>query len=482
MKRFLALLLTLLFVLSSCGGGDITTEPPDETPTDTTVELCAHKQTETLTEEAMVLVDGYTKTVCSECGELLSQTVLPATKKLKILAIGNSFSVDATTFLWNILDDAGVEELIVGNAQIGGCSLDKHWTMAQSGEAAYSYTKYTSSGKSSVKCALIDAVTDEAWDIVTLQQVSQNSGLPQTYTHLSDMIDFVVNNCPNVYVDINFHMTWAYQQGFERESFTDNYNADQMTMYNAIVNTVQSIVLEDDTVNRVLPSGTTIQNLRTSYLGDTLNRDGTHLSNDVGRYAAGLTWACAITGASPDAVKWTPPEFAQVAEDFEVIKEAVANAIATPFAVTESKIKEKKVLTLEEHFANAGLDMSDYELIDWEPTLFYHWNSTSSNTKMAKSDSMPNFIASKKFTKDEIPTGSVIVVDKGYKYRPDGWQTADAKNSNTRPANCTTYFTVVDEDWWDNYTLRAFNVSKVSGSEPATDEDTKHFYIYVPKK
>ncbi len=476
MKKLILLFLTLVLILSSCGGAGTET---DEI-TDTTAPKCEHTQTEVLTQEATVLIDGSTKTICSECGEVLSETTLPSSKKLKILAIGNSFSVDATTFLWHILNDAGVEELIVGNAQIGGCSLDKHWTMAQSGEEAYSYTKYTSSGKKSVTCSLIDAVTDEAWDIVTLQQVSQSSGMPETYTHLPDMIDFVVNNCPNVYVDINFHMTWAYQQGYERKAFTDNYNADQITMYNAIVNTVKSVVLKDATVSRVLPSGTTIQNLRTSYLGDTLNRDGTHLTNDVGRYAAGLTWACAITGVSPDAVKWTPPEYAQVAEDFNVIKEAVANAVANPFAVTESKIKEKKVLTLEERFAGAGLDINDYEIIDWEPKLFYHWNSTSKTT-VGKSDSMPNFIASKKFTNDELPIGSVIVVDRGYKYRPEGWQTADKKNSNTRPSNCTAFFTIVDEAWWSNYTLRAFNVSKESGSEPATAEDAAHFRIYIPK-
>ena len=254
-----------------------------------------------------------------------------------------------------------------------------------------------------------------------------------------------------------------------------------MTMYNAIVNTVKSVVLEDKTISRVLPSGTTIQNLRTSYLGDTLNRDGTHLTNDVGRYAAGLTWACAITGVSSDAVKWTPSDHAQVAEDFEVIKEAVANAVATPFAVTESKIKEKKVLTLEEHFVGAGLDINNYEIIDWEPKLFYHWNSTS-RTTVEKSDSMPNFIASKKFTKDELPIGSVIVVDKGYKYRPDGWQTANEKYSGTRPAATTAYFTVVDEAWWGDFNYRAFNVSKATGSEPATEEDTTHFNIYVPRK
>ena len=36
-------------------------------------------------------------------------------KSIKILAIGNSFSDDATEHLFGILKDAGVEEVIIGN-------------------------------------------------------------------------------------------------------------------------------------------------------------------------------------------------------------------------------------------------------------------------------------------------------------------------------------------------------------------------------
>ena len=36
-------------------------------------------------------------------------------KSIKILAIGNSFSVDAVEYLWDMLDAAGVEEIVIGN-------------------------------------------------------------------------------------------------------------------------------------------------------------------------------------------------------------------------------------------------------------------------------------------------------------------------------------------------------------------------------
>lgn len=44
----------------------------------------------------------------------------------KILAIGNSFSEDATYFLHQICEAANIESKIV-NLYIGGCPLEKHW-------------------------------------------------------------------------------------------------------------------------------------------------------------------------------------------------------------------------------------------------------------------------------------------------------------------------------------------------------------------
>ncbi len=44
---------------------------------------------------------------------------------MKILAIGNSFSQDATRYLQDIAASAG-EELFVRNLYIGGCSLEMH--------------------------------------------------------------------------------------------------------------------------------------------------------------------------------------------------------------------------------------------------------------------------------------------------------------------------------------------------------------------
>ena len=124
-------------------------------------------------------------------------------------------------------------------------------------------------------------------------------------------------------------------------------------------------------------------------------------------------------------------------------------------------------------------EFDDYELLDWEPMPLYCWNASSS-TKAGKSASMPQFTASKKFTKAELPTGTVIVVDEGYKYRPEGWVSETSKTS-PRPGNVTTAAVKVTEAWWGNYTIRAFNLSAVT-TRAMADEDVVHLRIYVPKK
>ena len=51
---------------------------------------------------------------------------------LRILAIGNSFSVDGVEhYLWELFDAAGIP-VVIGNMYIGGCTLEKHWNNALS--------------------------------------------------------------------------------------------------------------------------------------------------------------------------------------------------------------------------------------------------------------------------------------------------------------------------------------------------------------
>ena len=102
---------------------------------------------------------------------------------VRILAIGNSFSQDAIEQnLYELAKAEGIP-VIIGNAYIGGCSLERHVKNSRSGEGAYAYRKIEGDGikKEAEKVSLQDIVDDENWDYVSLQQASSLSGQIETY-------------------------------------------------------------------------------------------------------------------------------------------------------------------------------------------------------------------------------------------------------------------------------------------------------------
>ena len=251
-------------------------------------------------------------------------------KKIRCLAIGNSFSEDATCYFYHIAKSAGIDEVIIGNLYIGGCSLATHLRNAQNGSLAYDYQK-NSKGTwvHNYNTAMEDAIKDEDWDIITMQQVSSLSGEALTYnSDLDYLIDYVNSKKTNKSAVLVWHMTWAYQSDSTHEEFT-RYNKNQLTMYNAIVNAVKEKIVTNSSFDFIIPSGTAIQNARTSFMGDNLTRDGFHLTYDFGRYIAGLTWFKAITGLPVESVQFAPDNVTP--RHLPMIHESVNNAIANPF-------------------------------------------------------------------------------------------------------------------------------------------------------
>ena len=59
---------------------------------------------------------------------------------LKVLAIGNSFSIDSMAHLWNMLNESGqYDDVKLGNLAIGGCSLDTHYNNIVNDNPLYEY-------------------------------------------------------------------------------------------------------------------------------------------------------------------------------------------------------------------------------------------------------------------------------------------------------------------------------------------------------
>lgn len=207
---------------------------------------------------------------------------------MKILAIGNSFSQDATRYLQRIAGVAG-ERIKVVNLFVGGCPLRLHYINALEDRRNYAIQLHGESIGffASIKEALIS----DTWDVVTLQQASSQSFNYDTYQpYLNFLADYVRKYCPKSKIYV--HQTWAYEDGTER---LHNMGYEKAAdMFSDIEKTYQQ-AFEDIRADGMIPSGALMKELLKNGI-EKVHRDGFHASLGLGRYALGLLWYKVLTG------------------------------------------------------------------------------------------------------------------------------------------------------------------------------------------
>ena len=250
---------------------------------------------------------------------------------VRILAIGNSFSQDAIEQNLYELAKADGIPVIIGNAYIGGCSLERHVNNSRSGEGIYAYRKIGVDGvkNETKKVSLPDIIADEQWDYVSLQQSSPFSGLYETYEKSLPELYGYVKARVSEKAKLILHQTWAYSCDSDHKGFA-NYDRDQMKMYNAIVEANRKAAKLVG-IKIMVPSGTAIQNARTSIIGDNMTRDGYHLDLKWGRYTAACTWYEKIFG-NVTGNTYAPEG---VSDEYKAISQKAAHeAVRRPYVVT----------------------------------------------------------------------------------------------------------------------------------------------------
>ena len=267
---------------------------------------------------------------------LLAGGVYAQQKTVRILAIGNSFSQDAVEQYLHELAEAEGISTIIGNMFIGGCSLERHVKNARDNAPAYAYRKIGTDGKKREKgkMSLETVLADEDWDYVSLQQASPFSGMYETYeASLPELIEYVKARLPKK-TKLMLHQTWAYASTSKHSGFK-NYNCNQLTMYQAIADAVKKAA-KANKIKIVIPSGTAIQNARTSFIGDHLNRDGYHLDVKIGRYTAACTWFERIFKHNVVGNPYTPEGLDEARK--AVAQKAAHAAVKHPYKVTDLSI------------------------------------------------------------------------------------------------------------------------------------------------
>ena len=272
-------------------------------------------------------------------------------KTLKILAITSSFGLNTTQLLYDVAMAEGATEVIVGRLYISGCTLEMHVGNAKTNANAYRYTKISSADgvwKTMENVSLAQGLNDEAWDIIFTQQGAAVAGQPNTYgDYVPQLMQYIKDTKNTPTVGYVWNVLWAYQQDTDQSVYHTVFGGDQMYMYNENLRAAKEKIVPLNMFDRLIPSGTAIQNARTSYFGDTLTKDTYHLNN-LGRVIAAYTLWSTLTGKEitevnvgavsssdlPDPVELT-------AEDRLVVMECVNNAIKNPWEVTPSSYPAK---------------------------------------------------------------------------------------------------------------------------------------------
>lgn len=171
-------------------------------------------------------------------------------KTVRLTAIGNSFSNNATEYLDDIAAADG-NLLIFKTASVGGSPLQLHADRAELHEKDPADAKGTyTAGR-----GLREILTESKPEFVTIQQASIKSHDLSTYQpYATKLRDYVKKYAPQA--ELLIHETWAYRADDPRFSFTKPKEGEpktQQEMYDMLSNSYRAVAKELGI--RIIPVG-----------------------------------------------------------------------------------------------------------------------------------------------------------------------------------------------------------------------------------
>ena len=278
-------------------------------------------------------------------------TLGAAPRELKVLTIGNSFSWSVFKTLPAIVKADPECRLLLVAANIGGCTLERHWKEHLKSEKDPSHLPY------SKKYTLRQLLTKEKWDIVTIQQASYASWkAPSFHPYAENLMGLVRELAPTA--EIVIQQTWSYNAAAPHFA---SWGIDSATMYRLLTENYRALAEQHKL--RVIPAGYAVDLFRRS-LGDKLvsrepadpsqlqepavprtndvvgnfrwqedkktgkrllRQDLIHL-NPRGQYLQSLVWYAVLFGRDPEQSAYVPEGIS--AEEIALFKQYAKKAVA----------------------------------------------------------------------------------------------------------------------------------------------------------
>lgn len=252
---------------------------------------------------------------------------------MNILSVGNSFAKDTMHYAADLAKSAGLRDFKFAFLYIGGCSINRHYNNAVNNIAQYTYYVHQENDwQTTEECSIKEALDDAHWDVIVIQHGTGDKSRytsPESYENLAPLIRYIKRQL-SYDVQIAFNMAWVADPESTHHEIV-SYGGNQKLMYEKVTDLTKNVVASLPEVDLILPTGTTIQNMR-AYIPKPLTRDGFHLSYDLGRYAAGLTFLKTLCKIEMEQVIWAPEGVTP--QEQEIAKHAVKMAAKIPYCVS----------------------------------------------------------------------------------------------------------------------------------------------------
>lgn len=198
---------------------------------------------------------------------------------LRILAIGNSFTSDATTYIDDLVKASGIDEGRVCLYEVtkGGASFNTWIDIYHDGTAV---TLQRKAGKVSMAVqGTLAQVLNQPWNVIVVQQVSNMSYIWSSYVSLKEYVEIITSSCPNQKVCLAFQLTWSHKPDEMPYVLQGNIACCQK-------------MSQRYGIDVIIPTGTAIQLARGTSLNDEayMTRDHWHLHQGMACYIASCTW------------------------------------------------------------------------------------------------------------------------------------------------------------------------------------------------
>lgn len=199
---------------------------------------------------------------------------------LRVLVLGNSYALDATAYLDELVEAAHIDrdQLGVYVGVINGGQFSD-WT------GRYKYGSDVVLQKMAGNIVMKDKASvkellHQEWDLIVVLHVSNKSYVWSTFEEtLPELLEIIRENCPNKQVEIAYQIPWGHTEDVAETELAGNIECARK-------------LADGFGITHLIPVGTAVQNARNTSLNTSMymTRDNWHLCMGVGRYVAACTF------------------------------------------------------------------------------------------------------------------------------------------------------------------------------------------------